>query len=63
MAGSLGVLAVGPTAATSKVGDIDGGHPGGLPVGPGAPTSEVGDIDGGPQGGAEGMSGSGHHRS
>jgi hypothetical protein len=29
MAGPLGVLAVGPAVATTEVGDVDGGTPGG----------------------------------
>jgi hypothetical protein len=52
MVGSLGVLAAGPTAATTEVGDVDGGPPWGvLAVGLVVATTRVGDVDGGPPGG------------
>jgi hypothetical protein len=56
------VLAAGPAAATTGVGDVDGGPLGVLAAGPAAATTKVGDIDGGPPGGAIGRSGSGHHQ-
>jgi hypothetical protein len=43
-----GLLMAGPAAATTGVGDVDGGPPGVLPVGPVAATTGVGDVDGGP---------------
>jgi hypothetical protein len=49
MAGPLGVLAAGLTAATTRVGDVDGGPLGGvLAAGPAATTTRVGDFDGEP---------------
>jgi hypothetical protein len=56
-----GVLAAGPTAATTKVEDVAGGPLGVLAAGPTAATTEVEDIDGRAPGGAGGMFGSGHH--
>jgi hypothetical protein len=44
------VLAAGPAAATTEVGDINGEPLGVLSVGPGASTIEVEDVDGGPLG-------------
>jgi hypothetical protein len=54
------VLSSCPAAATTDVGDVDGGPLGVLPVGPGAPITEVEDNDGDPPGGAAGMSDSAH---
>jgi hypothetical protein len=48
MAGSLGVLAAGPAAATTEVECVDGGALGVLATGPVAATIDVGDVDGGP---------------
>jgi hypothetical protein len=47
MAGSLGVLAIGPAAATTEVENVDGGPPMGVL----AATTEVEDVDGGALGG------------
>jgi hypothetical protein len=49
MAGPLGVLSVSLVAATTEVGDIDGGPLGVLAACPAAVTTvEVEDVDGGP---------------
>jgi hypothetical protein len=42
------VLAAGPAAATTEVGDVDGGPSGVLAVGPATATTEVEDVDDGP---------------
>jgi hypothetical protein len=63
MAGPWGVLATGPTAATTEVGHVDGGPLGVLAAGLTAATTEVGDVDDGPPEVAVGRSGNGHHRS
>jgi hypothetical protein len=42
------VLAAGPAAATTGVGDIDGEPLGVAGAGLAAATTEVGDVDGGP---------------
>jgi hypothetical protein len=63
MVGPLGVLLTSPAAATTEVGDIDGGPLGALAAGPAAATTEVEDVDGGAHVGAGGRSTSGHHRS
>jgi hypothetical protein len=56
------VLVVGLAAATTEVGDVDGGPLGGvLAVGLATATTGVGDINGGPPGGAGGRYGSSHH--
>jgi hypothetical protein len=57
-----GALPVSLAAATTEVGDVDGGPPvGALAACPAAATTKVGDIDGGAPRGAGSMSGSGHH--
>jgi hypothetical protein len=49
MVGPQGVLAVGPAAATTEVGDVDGGPTGGLLAAcPVAAITEIGDVYGGP---------------
>jgi hypothetical protein len=48
MVGPWEVMAEGLLAATTKVGDVDGGPLGVLVAGPPAATIEVGDVDGGP---------------
>jgi hypothetical protein len=45
-----GVLPAGPAAATTGVGDVDGGPLGVLPAGPTVATTRVGDVDGGSTG-------------
>ncbi len=52
MAGPLGALPVGPSAATEVEEDIHGGPRRALPTGPAASTNEdEEDVDGGPLGG------------
>jgi hypothetical protein len=47
MVGPLGVLAANLVAATTEIGDVDGG-PSGVPAaGPTTTTTEVGDVDDG----------------
>jgi hypothetical protein len=74
MTGPLGVLPADLAAATTEVGDVDGGPLGGVllagltaattevgDVDGGPAITEVGDVDGGPLGGAAGRFDSGHH--
>jgi hypothetical protein len=66
MAGSLGVMSVGPTAATKEVEeDVKGGHLGGCcrGGGPAMASTEIEDVDGEPLGGAVSGSDNGHHQS
>jgi hypothetical protein len=48
MVGPLGVLAANLAAATTEIGDVDGGPSGVSAAGPTAATTEVGDVDDGP---------------